>query len=277
MLWLTWRQHRAQFVVTVVLVMGLGVLLVADSLPIDLVKMLPWAPVLVGMFWGVPLLVKEFERGTHQLVWTQSVSRSRWLATKFAVLGVAVMLAGLVLGAVTTRWTTSFGADMMMNRFSGDLFGVTGIAPAGWFLMLFALGAASGAVLRKMLPAMAVTIAVFAVLVVSAFLGRGLYATPELALSTDDGLAVPTDALVTETGARNAAGDEISWEDSQSECAGLEPVSCLEDRGYVQQYTYFQPADRYWRFQWTEVGLLVLLSLAFMGVAARWVLRPGMS
>jgi hypothetical protein len=274
MLWLTWRQYRMQVVVTAVLVAGVGVLLAMDSLPLDFVKALPWIPVLVGWFWGVPLLTREFERGTHRLAWTQSVTRRRWLVAKLGWLGLAVTLAGLAVGLAVTYWTTTYGADRWLNRFSGDLFGVTGIAPAGWFLLVFALGAASGAVLRRTLPAMAVTIAVFAALVVSAFLGRGHYADPEVALSDPHGrIDVPADALVVDTGVRGPAGDDISWSAATSLCAGTDAVACMRDRGYVRQYTSYQPASRYWRFQWTEVGLLVLLSVGLLGFTARRVLR----
>ena len=34
------------------------------------------------MFWGAPLLAREFETGTFRLAWTQSVTRTRWLAVK---------------------------------------------------------------------------------------------------------------------------------------------------------------------------------------------------
>ena len=44
-------------------------------------------PAVVGMFWGAPLLAREYESGTHHLAWTQSVSRTRWLATKLVVVG----------------------------------------------------------------------------------------------------------------------------------------------------------------------------------------------
>lgn len=240
MLWLTWRQHRAQALVTALLIAGLAQLLVLDSIPLDLVKTLPWTPVLAGLFWGVPLLAREYERGTDCLVWTQSVSRGRWLAVKFAALGVAVAMAGLALGAVVLAWTAS--ADVPMDRFSGDLFGVSGIAPAAWFLAAFALGAASGAVLRRMLPAMAVTIGVFAALVVGAYVARDHYAEPEVAVGTP----VPADAKIVSWGEQNAVGD--------------------------RQYTRYQPADRYWRFQWTETGLLLLVTVALAGVTARQVL-----
>ena len=39
-------------------------------------------PALIGVFWGAPLIAREFEAGTHRLVWNQSVTRTRWLALK---------------------------------------------------------------------------------------------------------------------------------------------------------------------------------------------------
>lgn len=242
MLWLTWRQHRAQAAVTVLLLAVVAVLLAVDEMPVDVVKTLPWTPVLVGLFWGVPLLVREFERGTDRLAWTQSVPRTRWLAVKFASVAAAVVVAGLAFGAVVDRWLS--GAAAPMDRFSGDLFGVTGILPAAWFLAVFALGAASGAVLRRTLPAMAVTIAVFAVLVVGAFLARGHYAEP-VVVSPVAGGTVPADALVVEL-------------------AGLDG-----------DHTSFHPADRYWRFQLTEAGLLLAITVLLTGVTAHRVLRRG--
>jgi hypothetical protein len=268
MVWLTWRQHRAQALVTLALLAAAALLLVLDRLPMDMVKALPMVPVLVGLFWGVPLLSREYERGTHRLMWTQSVPRSRWLFVKFTALGVAVTVAGLAFGAVVLAWTGT--EDAPIDRFSGDIFGLTGVAAGAWFLAVFALGAASGAVLRRMLPAMAVTIAVFAALVVAAYLGREHYAEPEVAFS---GEPVPTHALVGDMGVVGPEGDRISWQSAIRVCGGNDPVSCMEDRGYVRQYTEYQPADRYWRFQWTETGLLLLVTIALTGVTTHQVMR----
>ena len=33
-------------------------------------------PVLVGLFWGAPLVAREVEHGTHRFVWTQGVGRT---------------------------------------------------------------------------------------------------------------------------------------------------------------------------------------------------------
>ena len=37
-------------------------------------------PLLLGLFWGAPLLAREFETGTHNLAWTQGVTRRGWLS-----------------------------------------------------------------------------------------------------------------------------------------------------------------------------------------------------
>ncbi len=269
MLWLTWRQHRAQTLVTVVLIAGAALLLVLDAVPFVLVKTLPVVPVFVGLFWGVPLLAREYERGTDRLVWTQSVPRFHWLMVKFTVLGVSVALAGLAFGAVVLAWTGSGAAPV--DRFSGDVFGVTGVAAAAWFLAVFALGAASGAVLRRTLPAMAVTIALFAGLMIGAYLVRGHYAEPEVALSGEHGITVPDGALVTGTGVLSPDGERLSWHEATRLCEPVEPFSCMRERGFERQYTLYQPADRYWRFQWTEAGLLLSLTLVLAGVTARQV------
>ena len=50
-------------------------------------------PAFVGMFWGAPLISREFETGTQDLVWQQSVTRRRWLAVKVGLVGLAAIAA----------------------------------------------------------------------------------------------------------------------------------------------------------------------------------------
>ncbi|MFI7638434.1 hypothetical protein [Nonomuraea sp. NPDC049400] len=144
MLWLTWRQHRMQVLLTTALLAVLGVVLLISALgaakfaaqnapAADCVadtpacsaylaemndrmrsvgELLSWlpllAPAMIGAFWGAPLLAREFEQGTHQLTWTQSVTRRRWLAAKIVGLGAAVTLGGLVLAGIVEPWLAAF-------------------------------------------------------------------------------------------------------------------------------------------------------------------------
>ena len=45
-------------------------------------------PGIIGILWGAPLVAQELETGTYRLAWTQSVTRTRWLAVKLGVLGL---------------------------------------------------------------------------------------------------------------------------------------------------------------------------------------------
>ena len=116
------------------------------------------APGLIGMFWGAPLVAREFEDGTFRLAWTQSVTRTRWMAVKLAVAGLASMAAAGLLSLVVTWWSGPLDRAAL-NQFG--TFDQRDIVPVGYAAFAFALGALAGALIRRTLPAMAVTLAVF--------------------------------------------------------------------------------------------------------------------
>jgi hypothetical protein len=269
MVWLTWRQHRMQVLATVGFLLLLGaIVLVQGSDAYTLLNWLPVVPVLVGIFWGAPVLAVEIERGTHRLVWTQSVSRWRWLVTKLGGLGLAVTVAGLVLGLMVSGWVTAHGGD----RF-GDtaLFGGTGVAVGAWWLFAFVLGASAGGLTRRLLPAMAVTVVVFLVVMFGFFqYGRPAYAEPLRQVAD----RVETGGLVTDSAWLSPAGAEV-MEIPESECVNTTRdtyLPCVRDAGY-RTVLYYHPADRYWRFQWTETGILLLGAMLLAAPVVYRVLR----
>jgi hypothetical protein len=235
---------------------------------------LPWVPALVGLFWGAPVLAREFERGTHRLSWTQTVPKRRWVLTKLVGLGLLVSVCGLAMAGMVAAWQSTFAG----TRFAGGntLFAVTGVSAAGWWAFAFALGAASGALFRRMLPAMAVTVVLFLVALVGFTFVRYYYAPPErveLTASATNNPAVDgsfgaryewedPDGRVLSPGAQLAAAERL--------CPGADDRSCLYENGY-RSVVYFQPLSRYWRFQLTEAGLLLAISLALGALAARSV------
>lgn len=117
-------------------------------------------PALVGAFWGAPLIAREFEHGTHRLAWTQSVTRTRWLAVKLALVGAASVAATGLLSLMVTWWSSPID-HANMNRFGAGLFGERNIAPLGYAAFGFVLGVAAGLLIRRTLPAMATTLGVF--------------------------------------------------------------------------------------------------------------------
>jgi hypothetical protein len=115
-------------------------------------------PALVGIFWGAPLIAGEFEAGTHRLAWTQSVTRSRWLAVKIGVVGMCGLLVTGLLSLMVTWW---FGP---IDRATMNVFGSfdqRDIVPIAYAAFAFALGVTLGAILRRTLPTMAITLVGF--------------------------------------------------------------------------------------------------------------------
>lgn len=298
MVWLIWRQHRAQALITagllgalgvVLLVFGLGNADVAAQLAsdrealdramqerfyrlADLFFWLPLAPAAIGLFWGAPLLGREFERGTHQLAWTQSVPVHRWLAMKLGVLAAAVVLAGLALGAMVSAWLSTFDGTRYGARFSTRvMFMLTGVVPAAWWLFAFMTGVAAGAVFRRTRPAMAATLAIVlaTMTLMSGFSVRDHYAPPErielaypFSFSPED---VASDSLMLGGGLIDASGRPLSESEiAIALCNKSEP--CTPPPG-VRLVVYYHPPSRYWRFQWTETALLLIATLALAAVA----------
>src|SRR3984957_8835726 len=118
-------------------------------------------PALIGMFWGAPLVARELETGTFRMAWTQSVTRGRWLAVKLVLLGLASMAVTGLLSLILTWWFSPIDR-IQLNPLDPSLFGERGIAPVGYAAFAFALGATAGALLRRTIPAMAVTLVAFA-------------------------------------------------------------------------------------------------------------------
>lgn len=116
------------------------------------------APALLGLFWGAPLLAREYETGTYRLAWTQSVSRSRWLLTRLALGALITVAVASVLTLTVTWWFRAFD-HVEANQYG--VFDRRSIVPIAYALFAFALGAVAGAVVRRTVPAMAVTLGVF--------------------------------------------------------------------------------------------------------------------
>jgi hypothetical protein len=189
MIWLTWRQFRVQAAAVAAVAVAFAAVLAATGPRLaDLaaayadvfdhitrtdrnlfyagIVVLAVAPVVIGVFWGAPLVARELEAGTHRLAWTQSVTRTRWLATK---LGVTTLAAAAAVGLLTfavTWWSQPLDGALssthgsLPSRLTPVSFAMRGIVPVGYAVFAVVLGATLGAVFRRSLPAMAVTLAV---------------------------------------------------------------------------------------------------------------------
>ena len=185
MIWVAWRQFRTQALVTLGLLAAFAVLVLVTGLHLRNVyssiggahcgarnhcsALLGGAlssvlgpamlaiPALLGMFWGAPLLGRELESGTYRLAWTQSVTRRRWLSVRVALVGLAALAVAGVASWLVSWWFAPLDA-VNMNRFDPTVFTERGVVAIGYAGFAFALGVATGTLMRRTLPAMVATL-----------------------------------------------------------------------------------------------------------------------
>ncbi|MFG2007953.1 hypothetical protein ACGFNF_02640 [Micromonospora sp. NPDC048868] len=319
MVWLTYRQHRAQLLVT----FG-ALILLGGTLLVSALEATSWAaghapdgcpgsspvchdfnrgmfdryhavyqvfgylplvgPALIGAFWGAPLVAREMERGTFRMAWTQSVTTLRWILAKLGLLCVAVVVAGAALAVMVGRWNAVFEGAFPDSSFTNPgKFNIVGLAPAAWWLFAFAVGAATSAILRRTVPAMAVTVAVIAVAIPAVIVSHDLYAKPDRQVGVSrDALIANGDVIVAEM--RVAPDGRVSDGSLSSVCppaAGVDPSSsraelaeqdCLLAKGYQAAFDV-HPASRFWLFQSLQALLLVGGAVVLLVVTVRRTLR----
>lgn len=268
-------------------------------------------PALIGLFWGAPLIARELETGTHLLVWNQSITRGRWLAVKLGLTGLTAMAAACLCGLAVTWWSGPLDKSAPEGFAQMDplVFSARGIAPMAYAAFAFILGVSVGMLIRRTLPAMALTLAIFAAiqltmpLLVRPHLMPPVTSTFELSPANVDGLhmskggdaeiflraAIPgnmgawvlsSDLLDpsgrTIAGSGTAAAVEVST--TSGPCAPMARPgmnTCMAEinrLGYRQRATY-QPLDRFWPFQWIETGIYALLTLGLTWLSFWWVRR----
>jgi hypothetical protein len=117
-------------------------------------------PVILGFLWGAPLVAHEMEAGTTAFAWTQGVTRTRWLAGKAGLLLLAAALCGGAVCALVTWWSGPVNAQLA-NALQLFPFDTEGTVPIGYAVFAMALGITAGALLRRTLPAIAITLGGF--------------------------------------------------------------------------------------------------------------------
>ena len=130
-------------------------------LQVFLVFLLLVIPVLIGMFWGAPLLAREYESGTYRLAWTQGVTRTRWLAVKLGLGALVSIVVSGLLSLIVTWWWSPLNA-VSANPFDPLYFGTRDLTPVGYAAFAFVLGTCAGLLMRRTVPAMFTALAGFA-------------------------------------------------------------------------------------------------------------------
>jgi len=300
MAWVTWRQHRLTVagLVAVLGAVSLYLLLIGQqartfsgiaghSLTLT-AALFQVIPALIGAFVGAPVLAKELESGTFRYTWTQGFGRARWTVATLAPLAVMVMvLTGAVGFLFSWCYEPLIGGRYGANPLDGNTFDLHGVAFAAWTLMAFSIGVLAGILIRRVVPAMFATLVAWSGLaVVTGVFLRPHYEAPLVTSrpnlpSTDwvmsqwwtrGGKPVSSstiDEVLQKAGARVSGGAVI--QSPGSALGNMSPTQYLFHHGFTQFLSY-QPASRFWPFQWIEGGWLVALSLLLMGTAV-WLVH----
>ena len=157
------------------------------------------------------------------------------------------------------------------------MFDLHGVAFAAWTLAAFAIGALAGMLIRRVVPAIAATLAVYAGLALAtAVYLREHYMAPLLTSQLNlSGSAWVVSQWYAKGGtfAFPAQGPQIVSALSRL-CPGnayATSAQCLSRHGYTQWSSY-QPGSRFWPFQWIEGGWLLALSVLLIA-ATIWLVR----
>lgn len=300
MTWLVWRQHRAQMLMAAALLVVFAVPVwitgrrLTDALAAcrsggscgnlfthydaisTAVDLTVAVPLVFGIFWGVSVIGRELETGTAALAWSQSVTRRHWVRVKLLWLFGSTLVASSALSGLVTWWSNARNV-LQASRFSGLQFDLQALAPIGYSLFAAALGLVAGVAWRRVLPAVATTITGYVgVRMIVELVLRPHYLAPVRRYVS---MAAPPEApqgAWTQSDDLVLHGRVISGPIRMpSTCLGSGPPKdangCMDSLGYRVRVTY-QPAARYWTFQWIEVGIFAGLAV-LLAVAALVLLR----
>ena len=247
-------------------------------------------PALIGAFVGAPVLARELETGTFRFAWTQGFGRWRWaLAKLVAARGRAgrrhrrVRRAGVLVLPAGVRHRQPGPSAFTEDSPLVTLFSLREVTFPAWTLAAFAIGALAGMLIRRVVPAIVATLAVYAGLVfATAGLLREHYLTP--LVTSNNFLPGASTAWII---------SQWSTKDGRFAFAGNPPGSLVnqfcssvparQDRAFgdsrrawlstaTRMWTSYQPASRFWPFQWIEGGWLLALS-ALLIAATVWLVQ----
>jgi hypothetical protein len=306
-IWVTWRQHRLEGAWTLGFVAAMTAALsfviweashpgcqgdvqatfclpndtlgfVAQNIMrLDLVQYgLVVLPALAAAFIGAPLVAREIENGTHRLAWTQGVTRTRWIFTKLGLLFGPLRGAAAMVGILEVILINHMGTQAS----HWDWFDQQAPLTVAATVFGLSLGVASGALIGRSIPAMAVTlIGVVAVRFCLGVFARSHYMSPVLFASHDPfgttGLgANPSAWWLDEPVYQDASGRTLIGSQAFPFNGGTpaDVVAYWKDHG-ISMVQYYQPGDRFWTFQAIESGILIGLTVVLLAFAIYWVTR----
>jgi hypothetical protein len=261
------------------------------------------APGLLGVFWGAPLVTRETEARTFSLAWNQSVTRTQWMAIKLGLVGLLAMATAGLLSLMLTWWSSPIDTAISLSgstridlaRLGPALFDSRDITPVGYAAFAFALGVTAGLLIRRTVPAMAATLACYAFVQFAwpIWIRQHLVAPAHAIVTLDPAnifqirdvngsmtlSALPTfsqqGAWVLSSQIVGPSGRPIRVPAYPPCMSGSNNAmqACLAwiGRLHLRQAVTYEPASRFWQFQWTETAIFAGAAVALAGFCIWWI------
>ncbi|WP_037960594.1 ABC transporter permease [Streptomyces violens] len=239
----------------------------------DRIYVLSNLPALLGIFLGAPLIAGEQEHGTVRLATTQSVSRTRWIAATVGLpLLAALVSTTLISVAFTTLWSP---ANQLVNYgdwLGGTIFDITGPVPVALALFLTSCGIAVGMLVRRVVPAMVLTLIAATGTSIAMDRLRTALTTPHTVTgpASHDFPAIPDSAINYDQWLGTADGRLLGWGtcvDAKNEAA------CQSDLGIVHKIVEYFSLDQMAGMQWRGAGILLVLTALIVAFIVQWTRR----
>lgn len=243
----------------------------------QLVPFLMVLPLLLGLFWGAPLVARELEHGTQRMIWMQGATRLQWLTAKLVALVTVTLAFAAVYALLISWWLGPLNASTG-DRFQPGTFDPQGAAPVAYALFALALGVAAGTVLGKTMSAMAATLVGFVSLrlLIAGFLRRHFLAPITKTYVPLPGIDTSHPGAWVYSQQTTEAGRAVSQFAIGATCnAGPNATQATLDRcvraHHFLNSDVFQPASRYWLFQGIESAIYVAIALGLLALTVWWI------
>lgn len=312
MIWLVWRTHRAALI-TALVFLGIvatfmvitGLMMRADFTRLGLAACNmshpslacgdAWAtfsgkydvlknwnelflltPLVVGILVGAPLVARELERKTSLLVWTQGVTRMRWLVGMLLGVFAGTIALFAAFSLLNTWWLHPI---IQLDGQFNNVFEVVGIVPVAYAAFALALGIAAGALLGKTLPAILVTIVGYLPLRMAVAQGlRPYHFVSPIDVMGESMPAIGPGDWYLGGGFVDRAGHPVDAMTFQNTCLSSPSVTtdsvrqCLHDHGWVQ-YIIYHPDAHFWPLQYAESVFFIALAVVLLALTFAVVQR----
>jgi ABC-type transport system involved in multi-copper enzyme maturation permease subunit len=294
MIWVSWRQHRSQAIACLGVLAALAIYAIVVSTSMrtafshdglaaclarsggtgcptaitaftnefgSAVNVAFWSvllifPGLLGVVIGAPLIARELEFGTWRLAWSQSVTRTRWLAVQLALVTGGVIVLGAAITVVITWYRAPM--DRLTGHFINNVYDFEGLVLTAYILCAFGFAVLAGLLIRRSIPAMiAAFVPWLAIRLLVEYVFRPHFQAPLTFVLSNASMAA------------HGGGYGLGFIPPVTGHIG-DWVLGIKDHNF-SLYLY-QPADRFWTFQSIEAGIFVALTAAALG-AAIWLLH----